>query len=313
MSETSDCIVFSDAAIKRGDHIIWQHGTFAIPTGSVTAIVGTNGTGKTTMMRAELGLLPLCHGSLTVLGKPAGEMNKRIGYVPQSYVANVDSNLTAEQSVLLGLTGTRFGIHPITKAQKAKALEAMEFTGTSALKRGDVLLTNTKSHTVIWLGNNRIVGAEGDWDGKPGDGSGNEVTERSYYAYNWQWVLRWRGGIAEDGLWGEGTTLATQELLGMKYKDGEVSRQDASTRGRMPGCTTGWEWLDEPGSGSPLIRELQRIWGAEQTGVMDVDTINAMIGYYMKKGSGATKRDGKLDRNSPTIKQFQHEVNNGRV
>ena len=129
MSETSDCIVFSDAAIKRGDHIIWQHGTFAIPTGSVTAIVGTNGTGKTTMMRAELGLLPLCHGSLTVLGKPAGEMNKRIGYVPQSYVANVDSNLTAEQSVLLGLSGTRFGIHPITKAQKAKALEAMEFTG----------------------------------------------------------------------------------------------------------------------------------------------------------------------------------------
>lgn len=73
--------------------------------------------------------MPLCHGSLTVLGKPAGEMNKRIGYVPQSYVANVDSNLTAEQSVLLGLTGTRFGIHPITKAQKAKALEALEFTG----------------------------------------------------------------------------------------------------------------------------------------------------------------------------------------
>lgn len=192
--------------------------------------------------------------------------------------------------------------------------EATEFTGTSALKRGDVLLTNTKSHTVIWLGGGRIVGAEGDWDGKRGDGSGTEVTERSYYAYSWQWVLRWPGGgIEEDGLWGEDTTLATQGVLGMRYKDGEVSRQDASLKARMPGCTTGWEWLDEPGSGSPLIRELQRIWGAEQTGVMDVDTINAMIGYYMKKGSGATKRDGKLDRNSKTIKQFQHEVNNGRV
>ena len=117
------------AAIKRGDRTIWQHGNFTIPTGSVTAIVGTNGTGKTTMMKAELGLLPLSHGSLTVLGKPAGEMNKRIGYVPQSYVSDVDSNLTAEQSVLLGLTGTRFGIHPVTKAQKAKAHEAMEFTG----------------------------------------------------------------------------------------------------------------------------------------------------------------------------------------
>ena len=87
--KASFCIEFDDAGVSRGGHIIWQHGTFAIPTGSVTAIVGTNGTGKTTMMRAELGLLPLCHGSLTVLGKPAGEMNKRIGYVPQSYVANV--------------------------------------------------------------------------------------------------------------------------------------------------------------------------------------------------------------------------------
>ena len=129
MQESTDCIVFKDAAITRGDRLIWQHGTFAIPSGSVTAIVGTNGTGKTTMMKAELGLLPLSQGSLTVLGKPAGEANTHIGYVPQSYVSNVDSNLTAEQSVLLGLTGTRFGIHPITGRQRAKAREAMEFTG----------------------------------------------------------------------------------------------------------------------------------------------------------------------------------------
>ncbi|OZG68989.1 ABC transporter ATP-binding protein [Bifidobacterium eulemuris] len=128
---SSDCIVFHDAAIRRGGTTIWQHGTFSIPSGSVTAIVGTNGAGKTTMMRAELGLLPLAAGSLTVLGKPAGEMNHRIGYVPQSYTSDVDSNLTAIQSVLLGLTGTRFGIHPVTKAQRAKAMEALDFVGLS--------------------------------------------------------------------------------------------------------------------------------------------------------------------------------------
>ncbi|RSX53990.1 ABC transporter ATP-binding protein [Bifidobacterium goeldii] len=124
-----ECIVFDNAAVKRGDRIIWHHGSFTIPYGSVTAIVGTNGTGKTTMMRAELGLQPLADGTLTVLGKPAGTMNRQIGYVPQSYTSDIDSNLTAEQSVLLGLTGTRFGIHPVTKAQRAKTHEAMAFVG----------------------------------------------------------------------------------------------------------------------------------------------------------------------------------------
>ena len=122
-------IELNDAAIKRGDRVIWQHGTFSIPTGSVTAIVGTNGAGKTTMMKVELGLLALSEGAAKVLGRPAGEANQRIGYVPQSYASNIESNLTAEQSVLLGLTGTRFGIHPITRAQRDKAREAMAFVG----------------------------------------------------------------------------------------------------------------------------------------------------------------------------------------
>lgn len=122
-------IEFNDAAVKRGDQVIWQHGTFAIPTGSVTAIVGTNGAGKTTMMNVELGLLALSEGSAKVLGRPAGEANQHIGYVPQNYASNIESNLTAEQSVLLGLTGTRFGIHPITRPQRDKAREAMAFVG----------------------------------------------------------------------------------------------------------------------------------------------------------------------------------------
>ena len=41
------CVVFRDVAVRRGGHIIWRDGNFSIPMGSVTAIVGTNGTGKT--------------------------------------------------------------------------------------------------------------------------------------------------------------------------------------------------------------------------------------------------------------------------
>lgn len=58
------------------------------------------------------------------------------------------------------------------------------------LKRGDVLLSNSRGHTVIWLGNGRILGAEGNWDGRRGDGSGREVCERDYYAYGYETILR---------------------------------------------------------------------------------------------------------------------------
>lgn len=65
-----------------------------------------------------------------------------------------------------------------------------------AKKRGDILLRalgDSTGHTVLYLGNNRIVGAENNWDGVRGDSSGAEVTERSYYAYKYNHILRWEG------------------------------------------------------------------------------------------------------------------------
>lgn len=64
---------------------------------------------------------------------------------------------------------------------------------TSSMKRGDVLLRalgDSTGHTVVYLGDGYIVGAEGNWDGRHGDGSGTEVTKRTYYPYDYNWILR---------------------------------------------------------------------------------------------------------------------------
>lgn len=122
-------VEFHDAAVALSGRTIWSHADFRIPAGSVTAIVGTNGTGKTTMIRAELGLLPLESGTARVLGRRPGESNRLIGYVPQSYASDGDSPITAEQSVLLGMVGNRFGWHAASRRQRAHAIEILHFIG----------------------------------------------------------------------------------------------------------------------------------------------------------------------------------------
>lgn len=63
----------------------------------------------------------------------------------------------------------------------------------AARRRGDVLLkvdVTGGGHTVVYLGDEAIVGAEGNWDGRAGDSSGTEVCVRSYYPYGYQRILR---------------------------------------------------------------------------------------------------------------------------
>lgn len=116
-----------------------------------------------------------------------------------------------------------------------------------------------------------------------------------------------------DGLWGEATTLKLQNVLGAPYKDGVVSRQKRDWKSICPGCTTGWEWKSSGyKSGSSVIKLVQKKVGVTADGILGPNTINALIKYFKKYGSGATKCDGKLDRNSKTIKAMQRRLNEGK-
>lgn len=207
-------------------------------------------------------------------------------------------------------------------------------TDLSQRKRGDILL-NEAHHTAVYLGGGRLgqfsISERGTTHGARGDQTGYESNIKAYYNYPWNGILRCTvgsstphgviqppmqqsgGKIAVDGLWGSKTTLLAQQVTGAPYKDGVVSRQNPDHKWRMPGCTLGWEWGIGDGSGSPLIKRLQKIWGATPDGIMGPDTINAMIRYYMRKGSGATVCDGRLDYPSKTIRKFQSELNAGRI
>ncbi len=76
-----------DVGVRFGNVWALRHASAVIPAGSVVAVVGTNGAGKTSLIRALVGLQPLSEGSIAVLGgrlrtnDPADLA--RIGYVGQ--------------------------------------------------------------------------------------------------------------------------------------------------------------------------------------------------------------------------------------
>jgi len=73
-----------------------------ISTGRVTAIVGPNASGKSTLIKCILGLARPDAGVITVLGEPAGAdpgYRRRVGYMPQG--APFPENLTGREVLAL--------------------------------------------------------------------------------------------------------------------------------------------------------------------------------------------------------------------
>ncbi len=59
--------------------------SLAVPAGSVYGLLGPNGAGKTTTIRMILDIIAPDSGSVSVLGRPAGEpgLSDRLGYLPE--------------------------------------------------------------------------------------------------------------------------------------------------------------------------------------------------------------------------------------
>ena len=70
---------------------------------------------------------------------------------------------------------------------KTVGFTEMSFISTDLLQAGDILWRT--GHTAIYIGNNQIVHAIDDYDGKPGDSSGNEIAVTAC-SNNWSKVYR---------------------------------------------------------------------------------------------------------------------------
>lgn len=121
----------SGAALRRGDRELWAGLDLRVEPGEFIAVLGPSGTGKTTLLRAILGLQPLSAGSIRVAGQPVQRGNRRIGYIPQQRPLPPDTSMRARDVVALGVSGTRFGLPIPRRGDRARVDALLEGVGAA--------------------------------------------------------------------------------------------------------------------------------------------------------------------------------------
>ncbi|MGQ0609575.1 MAG: manganese/iron ABC transporter ATP-binding protein [Paracoccaceae bacterium] len=81
--------------------------SFAVPTGTITGLVGVNGAGKSTIFKAIMGFVPVAQGRITVLGRSVREALRAnlVAYVPQAEEVDWSFPVLVEDVVMMGRYG----------------------------------------------------------------------------------------------------------------------------------------------------------------------------------------------------------------
>jgi manganese/iron transport system ATP-binding protein len=132
--------VASATVTYRNGHTALVDATFAVPTGTITALVGMNGSGKSTLFKAIMGFLPVSRGQITVLGQPVRAALKRniVAYVPQSEDIDWDFPVLVEDAVMMGRYGRMNWLRTARREDHDSVDAALERVGMTAFRKRQI-------------------------------------------------------------------------------------------------------------------------------------------------------------------------------
>lgn len=129
--EGTELIVCRDVSLGYEGRPLLQHLDLTVSGGDYLCVVGENGTGKSTLLRALLGLLPPLSGEI----RRTAELRRgAVGYLPQQTKAQRDFPATVYEVVLSGCLNQKGARFFYSAAQKSAALMNMGKLGILELK-----------------------------------------------------------------------------------------------------------------------------------------------------------------------------------
>jgi zinc/manganese transport system ATP-binding protein len=98
-----------NATLSYGSRVLWRDLDLTVRPGEFIAVLGPNGSGKTSLLRVLLGQQRLAGGTARVVGEPPGRANRQIGYIPQQRALEPSVTMRGRDLVGLGWDGHRWG------------------------------------------------------------------------------------------------------------------------------------------------------------------------------------------------------------
>ena len=124
----------------RNGQTALRNSSFAIPRGTITALVGVNGSGKSTLFKAIMGFVPLAAGTVSLFGEPSAQALKRniVAYVPQSEDVDWNFPVLVEDVVTMGRYGHMNFLRIARPADRAAVDDALARVGMSEFRKRQI-------------------------------------------------------------------------------------------------------------------------------------------------------------------------------
>lgn len=124
----------------RNGHTALRDASFALPKGTITALVGVNGGGKSTLFKAIMGFVRLGAGRIRILGQPVPQALKArlVAYVPQAEEVDWTFPVLVEDVVMMGRYGHMGFLRRPKEADHAAVATALERVGMADFRHRQI-------------------------------------------------------------------------------------------------------------------------------------------------------------------------------
>lgn len=154
-------IALRGASVSLGARQVLHQVELTVRRGEVVALLGANGSGKSTAVRAIVGRVPLTSGELHLFGTELRHFHDwhRLGYVPQRTTAASGVPASVREVVSAGRLA-RSGLRPLGRRDRAAVARALELVGLADRAKDSVNALSGGQHQRVLIA--RALAAEPD-------------------------------------------------------------------------------------------------------------------------------------------------------